>query len=565
MQETKDNIKPLNKDLKYSSDDFVKMDLNISGIEKIKIIKKEGAPFKEDDVIVKYILKGEKDIKFIKSPIYGWIVKYEEDDKILILEKCKHEMVYINLCTKCGYKKTENDEFKAYGFTNKEFFFSKEKAESLEKTKVQDYLTSKKLILLLDLDNTILHCSSVSISSEQIKFLEGKYSTYISKIPIKNNMINRYETILIKFRPFLRTFLKNIKNKFEIFVYTQATKEYATGVIQYVNTNFVKDILSTTRMIPRVLDENGFAENKSIKNVFPTQEKMILIIDDNMEVWKESGNNFIGIYPYRFFSEREKITNKLIFINNFEKNYTKDSFYKIEHDNVLFCITNLLLNVHRKFFAFYEKNQITKSISRITNDTLKLILLRKKFYYHLNFDKSDLFIKKNKKKKEKDNDSNENKKESNDKEINKESDNSKINEDKKENNNEQINKINEDKNTEIKNNTKNLLKFKIQKLGGELIEEEKDMFNADYILTDFYDLNDETFKNIENYKEKKIPVLHSHYIEICSMYYYAVKTEDFILTQQNNYLKFLDLNKVFEKNKVDIIKFYKNDEFVDEN
>ena len=401
MQETKDNIKPLNKDLKYSSDDFVKMDLNISGIEKIKIIKKEGAPFKEDDVIVKYILKGEKDIKFIKSPIYGWIVKYEEDDKILILEKCKHEMVYINLCTKCGYKKTENDEFKAYGFTNKEFFFSKEKAESLEKTKVQDYLTSKKLILLLDLDNTILHCSSVSISSEQIKFLEGKYSTYISKIPIKNNMINRYETILIKFRPFLRTFLKNIKNKFEIFVYTQATKEYATGVIQYVNTNFVKDILSTTRMIPRVLDENGFAENKSIKNVFPTQEKMILIIDDNMEVWKESGNNFIGIYPYRFFSEREKITNKLIFINNFEKNYTKDSFYKIEHDNVLFCITNLLLNVHRKFFAFYEKNQITKSISRITNDTLKLILLRKKFYYHLNFDKSDLFIKKIRKKRKK--------------------------------------------------------------------------------------------------------------------------------------------------------------------
>ena len=49
------------------------------------------------------------------------------------------------------------------------------------------------------------------------------------------------------------------------------------------------------------------------------------------------------------------------------------------------------------------------------------------------------------------------------------------------------------------------------------------------------------------------------------MYYYAVKTEDFLLTEQNNYLKFLDLNKVFEKNKVDIIKFYKNDEFVDEN
>ena len=34
MQETKDNKKPSNKDLKYSSDEFVKMDLNISGMEK---------------------------------------------------------------------------------------------------------------------------------------------------------------------------------------------------------------------------------------------------------------------------------------------------------------------------------------------------------------------------------------------------------------------------------------------------------------------------------------------------------------------------------------------------
>ena len=42
-------------------------------------------------------------------------------------------------------------------------------------------------------------------------------------------------------------------------------------------------------MIPRKMDENGFAQNKSIKNVFPTQEKMVLIIDDNIDVWKERG------------------------------------------------------------------------------------------------------------------------------------------------------------------------------------------------------------------------------------------------------------------------------------
>ena len=571
----KDENNNLEKDIGYSSDNFIKINLNKPEIEKIKILKKEKIAFKKDDIIAKYKIKEKENINSVKSPIYGWIVKYEENEKLLILEECKHEMFYCDLCAKCGYKKTEKDELMTFGFMKNDFSYTKEKALSMEKTKVDDYLTAKKLILLLDLDNTILHCCSTLISGEKLKNLNEKYMEYISKIPIKNN-INRYDSILIKFRPYLRTFFKNIKNKYEIFVYTQATKEYATSIIQYVNTNFEKDILSISRMIPRSLNEDGFAENKSIKNVFPTQEKMILIIDDNKDVWKESGNNFIYIYPYRFFSERDKSTDKLMFINNnFEKIFTKESFYKIECDNVLFCITNLLLNVHRKFFQFYEKYSIIKSISRITNDTLKLILSKKKFYYYINFDK---YPKKNKKKEKKeieDNINNDLKEETQkDTEINNNLEeiskdlnngNNNIDDDKKENDIVLKDKNNEEKNNQIKNNVKKNLKFKIQKLGGELIEEEKDLFNADFFLTDFYEENNPIFKNIENYKEKKIPILHCHYIEICLMYFFNVKIEDFILNENNKYLKFLDLNQVFEKNKGDIVNFYGNNEFIDEN
>ena len=571
----KDENNNLEKDIGHSSDNFIKINLNKPEIEKIKILKKEKIAFKKDDIIAKYKIKEKENINSVKSPIYGWIVKYEENEKLLILEECKHEMFYCDLCAKCGYKKTEKDELMTFGFMKNDFSYTKEKALSMEKTKVDDYLTAKKLILLLDLDNTILHCCSTLISGEKLKNLNEKYMEYISKIPIKNN-INRYDSILIKFRPYLRTFFKNIKNKYEIFVYTQATKEYATSIIQYVNTNFEKDILSISRMIPRSLNEDGFAENKSIKNVFPTQEKMILIIDDNKDVWKESGNNFIYIYPYRFFSERDKSTDKLMFINNnFEKIFTKESFYKIECDNVLFCITNLLLNVHRKFFQFYEKYSIIKSISRITNDTLKLILSKKKFYYYINFDK---YPKKNKKKEKKEieNNINNDLKEETQKdteinnnleEISKDlnNGNNNIDEDKKENDIVLNDKNNEEKNNQIKNNVKKNIKLKIQKLGGELIEEEKDMFNADFFLTDFYEEKNPIFKNIENYKEKKIPILHCHYIEICLMYFFNVKIEDFILNENNKYLKFLDLNQVFEKNKGDIVNFYGNNEFIDEN
>ena len=586
--------KPLNINLKYSSDDFVKLKLDKPEIEKIKIIKKIGDSFKKDDNIAKYLMKGNRNINYVKSPIYGWIVKYEEDDKVLILEKCKHEIFYGHLCTKCGYQKTEKDgiETKAYGFMNNDFYFSKEMAETIEKAKVDDYLTSKKLILLLDLDNTILHCSSIPITSEQIKFLTQKYNLYISKIPIKNE-INRYDSIMIKFRPYLKTFLKNMKNKFEIFVYTQATREYATGIIQYINKNFEEDILSTGRMIPRIYDENGIPKNKSLKNVFPTQEKMVLVIDDNIEIWKESGDNFICIYPYRFFSEKEKSTNELFFFNGFERKATKESFLKIEFDNVLFCITNLLLNVHRKFFNYYEKYHFMKSISRLTTDTLKFVLFKKKFYYHLNFDKlepkkSKKKIKKECSKKIETNDNQiENEKSSiiekgkeNNLEITgiiKESDDKKIINDNKDNISPQLikdeikiekeNDLKEKKiGDEVKNKVKNTLKYKIQKLGGELIEEEKDMFNSDIFLTDCYDENDPIIKSIEEYKEKKIPIIHCHYIEICLMYFFAVKIEDFILNENNKFLMFLDLVKIFEKNKNDIINFYGNNEFFsDEN
>ena len=571
--------------LNTNTDDYIKLNLDKPDLEKIIILKKEEIPFKKDDTIAKYKLKGKENINYIKSPIYGWIAKYEEDNKILILEKCKHEMFYVRTCTKCGYEKSEEDkkDVKTYGFMNNDFSFSKEKAESLEKLKVENYLTSKKLILLLDLDNTILHCASVLIEKEQVKSLMEKYKLYLSKIPIKN-ALNRYDGILIKFRPYLKTFLKNIKNKFEIFIYTQATKEYATGIIQYINKNFEEDILSTGRMIPRKIDENGFAQNKSIKNVFPTQEKMVLIIDDNIDVWKESGNNFICIYPYRFFSEKDKITNELFFFNGFDKKSTKELFLKVEYDNVLFCITNLLLNVHRKFFKYYEKYNFMKSLGGITNDTLKLILLRKKFYYHLNFDKGDLNSKKSKikTKNEIEENNNNEKSEITNKENNNNLETEKINDNKdniiqnnKDNSKEVLTETNKNEegkekktkkySDEMKNKFKNILKYKIQKLGGEIIEEEKDMFQADIFLTDFYDENDPIIKSIENYKEKKINIVHCHYIEICLMYFFHVKIEDFILSKENKYLKVLDLNKVFEKNKDDIVKFYGNNEFIEEN
>ena len=617
-----------------TTSNITKIDLNIPNLTKLVCLKKEGTPFKKDDRIIKYFTN-EPNPKYIKSPIFGWILKYDSDDKKLILESCPHDTFYVNLCLKCGFKKTEEyeNQTKSYGFLATDFSYSLKRAESLEKSVVNNYLNNEKLILFLDLDNTIIHTSPIKIVENEINKLHETYKEYFAKVPIKNEFKGK-DIILVKFRPFLKTFLKNIKNKYEIYIYTQGTKEYATGIIQYVNSNFEGDSLSTERMMHRILDENGFATNKSIKNVFPTQENMILILDDHIEVWKESkesGDNFICIYPYKFFTEKDKFINQSGAFNGEKTN--KEKYLKYDYDNVLFCITNLLLYVHRKFFEFYNKFKFQKNIQRIAKEILWSIFHGKKFYYHLNY--YNCPVKKNKKSKEKknnekkensetitnnqekkmdidqdekkdkenkdikenkDKEKNEDKEKKEDKEVKedkeakdgngKKMENTDNSEEKKISNNDkdkEKNEIKEDNNKEenkkveeIKRNLDeekyviNTLKYKIEKLGGELIEEEKDMLNAEIFMTDFYDEKDPVIKSIEehnsNKNNKKIPILHCHYIEICLMYFFEVCIDDFELSQKTKMLKVLNLNQIFIKNKPNIINFYgNNDDFTEEN
>ena len=47
------------------------------------------------------------------------------------------------------------------------------------------------------------------------------------------------------------------------------------------------------------------------------------------------------------------------------------------------------------------------------------------------------------------------------------------------------------------------MKYKIEKLGGELIKEEKDMLNAEIFIAYFYDEKDPIIKSIEEHNSNK--------------------------------------------------------------
>ncbi|GAW80550.1 NLI interacting factor-like phosphatase [Plasmodium gonderi] len=83
-------------------------------------------------------------------------------------ERCNHEVIFSGLCTNCflnqeeiNKNKKEQKYFLSPGFlTNeKELYINSDKAADLEKERISNIIKNKKLCLVLDLDNTLLHAS----------------------------------------------------------------------------------------------------------------------------------------------------------------------------------------------------------------------------------------------------------------------------------------------------------------------------------------------------------------------------------------------------------------------
>ena len=241
------------------SQPYTKISLNEPEIDKIEFLLLEGKYFQKNKKIAQYWVKTEEkgmdpQLKsyYVYAPFYGKFTKYEKDTKTIILEKCPHDSFYLDLCTKCNYNKSNGDD-SDYEKANKNFAkkthnyssldscltFTEEMAKKEEISKVNKYLSSKKLILLLDLDNTIIHtCGLENINQEEYKNLKEQYKEYISYISIRSNITFTYKKILVKFRPYLKELLNFIQDKYEIFTYTHGTKDYATGIIEYINRFF---------------------------------------------------------------------------------------------------------------------------------------------------------------------------------------------------------------------------------------------------------------------------------------------------------------------------------------
>jgi len=301
-----------------------------------KLLKKPGDEIKKREALIQFTFKwkrlvgddyGEEweeeqtTIGDWDSPVEGhvklWKIKegmiIDGDMEFIDIEEaCPHSIQYAGLCGMCGKDMTETSWASASNDTERAkinmihdqnfLTVSEGEASRAEQELQRRLLKHKKLSLVVDLDQTIIHaCIEPTVGEWQ---RDPKSPNYEAVKDVKSFQLNDDGPrglasgcwYYIKMRPGLSEFLSKISEMYELHVYTMGTRAYALNIAKIVDPDRK---LFGDRIISR--DENGNMTAKSLARLFPVDTKMVVIIDDRADVWPKNRPNLIKVHPYDFF------------------------------------------------------------------------------------------------------------------------------------------------------------------------------------------------------------------------------------------------------------------------
>src|SRR6218665_1575694 len=217
-------------------------------------------------------------------------------DVILFYEPCSHSTVFKEICCDCGLdlsqldrksqQKIAEDASVSMVHSIPELRITKELAEDYGKSDMEDLLVRRKLVLLVDLDQTIIHSTNQNVPADRPDIFH--YKLYGEKSPW-------YHT---KFRPHMMEFLQEVSKYYQLDVFTFCSRRYAHQICKLIDPN--------SKYFPsdRILSRDEFFDPRSktgnMKSLFPCGDAMVCIIDDRLDVWNYA-TNVIHVKPYLCF------------------------------------------------------------------------------------------------------------------------------------------------------------------------------------------------------------------------------------------------------------------------
>ncbi|CAO3608943.1 unnamed protein product [Cunninghamella echinulata] len=257
-------------------------------------------------------------------------------------------------------------------FRSTKLAFTEKEIKQLNLENTIRLLQERKLILVVDLDQTIIHVTYgtkdntkdiATLSTEDIRQFELSESDYI---------------YYLKLRPGLQEMLKKLSELYELYVYTMGTRQYAQAILNEIDPNdhfFQGRIMTREENKQKSLSDHGNEFKKRLDRLFSHEKPMVAIIDDRFDVWDFS-SHLIHIKPYFFFKGTGDINN---IVNNnkedinMDNNVNRNIQFCQENDSELFEKLDVLTKIHNDFYQDFDKKMERNEFSLATSNPFEVI------------------------------------------------------------------------------------------------------------------------------------------------------------------------------------------------
>ncbi|KAH7621996.1 hypothetical protein Ndes2526B_g02821 [Nannochloris sp. 'desiccata'] len=235
---------------------------------------------------------------------------------------------------------------------------SRDEAERLRAETVQRALASRRLLLILDLDHTLLHSSRFSdLTQAQHEALHTRAAAQTG--PPENLLLYhlQYMSMWTKLRPGIRNFLTSAHELFDLHVFTMGDKDYAAGMAAVLDPNgklFGGRVASSS--------DAGPGGVKDI-DVLLGAEEMVMILDDTVGVWPRHKDNLMQVERYIYFPACA-----VRFGRGGQSLFERGEDEDADNGALATCL-RVLTEVHRRFFKEHDSQQLEQQKLAVNPNT----------------------------------------------------------------------------------------------------------------------------------------------------------------------------------------------------
>lgn len=223
------------------------------------------------------------------------------------MTSCCHPETFNSLCVVCGQlvDRTSSSAGKAGTksiVVNGNVLTVSATEHDAGATKLLSLQRARRLVLVLDIDHTLLH--SVQIDGPAPR---GKDAVLrggdVHHLPIEErDPQGALKHLVMKKRPYLDLFLEEAHKFCEMTIYTAGTRRYAEAVVKAIDPTgkyIGKRIVSRTDALP---GQRADFLHKSLDKAFMQESALAVILDDREDVWRGKQNEqLLLVRAYQYF------------------------------------------------------------------------------------------------------------------------------------------------------------------------------------------------------------------------------------------------------------------------